>query len=461
MKTRNSPRYSAQNSEPDCINDLYSLANYEKRGIADLGFSRDRFLILKEFFNHACPSHKKKPLIIVAGTKGKGSTCHFLYKILKKVYKKVGLFTSPHIYRVNERIVINGRQISSRDFDRIYQTVMPIYQDFKNTRSSCFSPSVFEVLTLMAKMYFDEKDTGADIFEAGLGGRLDAVNCLPDDRIAVITSISLDHTAILGDTCDRIFLEKIAVARKGQPLYLGFQRYIDIKKYEKRLKNYSLISYGKGFHYEKKGTDIRFYPGRDQAVDMKIPRNYPGFHLYNLCLALAVASRITPKLLGKACFSMKSFNLPCRFEVVRKPNRLFIIDAAHNKDSLEILFCNIKEKWPLKRKILIFGCLKDKDIKGMLEVITRYKPDFTIFQDISSERNHDFKKDSQLKGLCLSHKHSKNICETYQILSESKMLAPGSLTVITGSFYLCSEHRQLLKKPGGTTDSDILSSGPI
>ncbi len=444
MKTRNSVRSSASNPDPESVSDLYSLANYEKRGIKDLGFSEERFLLLKNLFNLISPDHNEKPLIIVAGTKGKGSTCRFLYNILRKGYKRIGLFTSPHILKINERIEINNRPIANSEFDRLYNSIKSSFMDFSQQYPS-FSPSTFEILTIMAKIHFDEKATDLDIFEIGLGGRYDAVNCLNDKRIAVITSISLDHTNILGNTLGQIFLEKLQIAREGQPLFIGHQKHLDIDAYKDILKDFRPEHYGRSFYYEHSSKCIRFFYNNDHYKALKPCRHYPDFHLENLSLAFAVASFIDEKIIEQNRFCLKDFNTACRFELIQKGCSYFLLDAAHNKASLQSLFDNIERIWPSRKKILIFGCLKDKDIEGMIKVILDFNPFLTIFQKPESERAYDFKSSGVLKSDLFSYIFKDNPPEAYEYLHE-RDLCRDCLIIITGSFYLCADYKQYLSK---------------
>ena len=150
-----------------------------------------------------------KKIIHVAGTNGKGSVCAYLAGILGKAGKKTGLFTSPHLVRINERIVINGEEVTDSIFEDSFKRIKKISEDM--VRDGFDHPSFFEFLFGMAMDIFKNSDTEYIILETGLGGRLDATNVITHPVMTVLTSISLDHTEILGDTYEKIAMEKAGI----------------------------------------------------------------------------------------------------------------------------------------------------------------------------------------------------------------------------------------------------------
>ena len=155
--------------------------------------------------------HKKFPTIHVAGTNGKGSTCAYIETILRQNGYRVGLYTSPHLLNFNERIRVNGRSISNK---QIFQFLDNSFDEINKIKST-----FFEVTTVMAFNYFYEKKVDVAVIETGLGGRLDATNVI-SPKISVITSISKDHTDILGDSLEKIAYEKAGIIKEKTPLVI-------------------------------------------------------------------------------------------------------------------------------------------------------------------------------------------------------------------------------------------------
>ncbi|MCD8567731.1 MAG: hypothetical protein LRY50_05100 [Geovibrio sp.] len=151
-------------------------------------------------------------MIHVAGTNGKGSTCRFTADMLKACGHKTALFTSPHILKVNERIVSDGRDISDADFDRIFAGCVPLIEKYRL--------SYFEALTLIAFMYFSELKPDFSVIETGMGGRFDSSNVL-NVKLPVITAIAKDHAAFLGNSIYRIADEKLAIIKDNRTVMLG------------------------------------------------------------------------------------------------------------------------------------------------------------------------------------------------------------------------------------------------
>lgn len=156
----------------------------------------------------------------VAGTNGKGSVCAYLERCLRLCHQKTGLFTSPHLIRVNERMRICGREISDTDFVRIFHEIRGLVEE--QAAHGCVEPTFFEYIYLMAMVYFREQRIDYGVIETGMGGRMDFTNACSHPVLTVITPISMDHMAVLGDTIDEIADEKAGIIKAGCPLvYYG------------------------------------------------------------------------------------------------------------------------------------------------------------------------------------------------------------------------------------------------
>lgn len=172
--------------------------------------------VLKRFGN---PQDKMK-VIHIAGTNGKGSTCAFLNSILLAAGKSVGMFTSPHLVKINERIKINGIDVSDDEFLEAFKRLKKVLDEMQN--EGFMHLSFFEMLFVLAVLLFENQKLEYAILETGLGGRLDATNIVKHPEVSIITTISMDHMEILGDTIEQIAAEKAGIIKKGVPVvYFG------------------------------------------------------------------------------------------------------------------------------------------------------------------------------------------------------------------------------------------------
>ena len=188
-------------------------ASIERRGYFSKQAASEHAEKCLERMGH--PDKKPGLVIHVAGTNGKGSVCSFLASVLREAGVRTGLFTSPHLVRINERISIDGEPISDEDFARVYEETSRAAGRLEDGDGGDIA--YFEILFLMAMQYFSEREVGAAVIETGLGGTLDATNALASPTVTVITSIGLDHTGILGETVEEIAAEKAGIAKAGVP----------------------------------------------------------------------------------------------------------------------------------------------------------------------------------------------------------------------------------------------------
>jgi len=171
----------------------------------------------KDFLKRLGNPCKDRKVIHVAGTNGKGSVCAYVQAILEAEGKTSGFFTSPHLVKINERIQMNREQVDDETFYRVFLKVMPVAVEMEEEGAG--HPSYFEFLYGMGMVAFEEMNVEYVILETGLGGRLDATNSFENPAISIITSISLDHTDILGDTIAKIAAEKAGIIKKGVPVF--------------------------------------------------------------------------------------------------------------------------------------------------------------------------------------------------------------------------------------------------
>lgn len=322
------------------------------------------------------PQEKLK-IIHVAGTNGKGSTCSFITSILKESGYKVGLYTSPFLETFTERIRVNGINIPEEDVARIVTIIKNKIEQMVNEGYSY--PTEFEIVTAMAFYYYFEQEVDFVALEVGLGGRYDATNVIEQSQVSVITSISLDHTGILGDTVEKIAYEKAGIIKENGTTIVydqGKQAKNVIKQICKE-KNAKYIE-AKFDDIEINQSDIysQTYSCSimgEKYKDLEI--ELIGEHqINNSILALNVVkylkennnlSNITDESIRKG---LKNTKWPGRIEKI-KEEPIFIIDGAHNEDGARSLAKAIENNFKDRKLTLIIGMLQDKDIDGVIDIL--------------------------------------------------------------------------------------------
>jgi len=385
----------------------------------------------------------------IAGSKGKGSTAAMLARMLSSNGLKVGLYTSPHIVDVRERITIDDEMISERDMTRMISKVALQVDDDPKAR-----PTYFEFLTAAAFQYFADEQVDIAIVETGLGGRFDATNVIKPEACAM-TSISLDHMAQLGNTVEKIASEKAGVFKSGTPIVSAPQP-DDVKKTLK------LAAEEAGAPVYFAGDDIRFTyrfeasrTGGPQARICVTTPNGQYDHLLvplvgkhqaiNCGVALGVLDQLKSRgfeLDNELSMSgLSKVRLQGRMELLCDKPRV-LGDGAHNAASIEALMRAIGQNVPYDSMVLIFGCCEDKDVTGMLSQM-KLGADKVIFTRIRSPRSAD--ADDLAARFAEVSGRMAQVAPTLadaMIIAE-KAVTPEDLICITGSFYLVSEAKSL------------------
>ncbi|MBI2598052.1 MAG: bifunctional folylpolyglutamate synthase/dihydrofolate synthase, partial [Candidatus Diapherotrites archaeon] len=303
-------------------------------------------------------------IVHVAGSDGKGSTTAFISSILKENGYRVGTYTSPHLVSIRERIKINGKNISEKDFAKKISEIRNASKKMKNT------PSYFETVTAAALKHFLEKQVDFAVVEVGLGGRLDATNIL-HGLVNVITNISLEHTQVLGNTIQKIAWEKAHIIKENS-FTVAFKKnpgFPTIKKFAEN-KNSKMIS---------PSYKIIFSNDKMQKFDLLEPfvlknaaiKMLGEFQVENASLALSAVyclQKTGHKFEKKAILNgLKKTLWPARLQIVQK-NPLTIIDSTHTVRGAQLLKKTL-ERLSYKKLVLVFSCLKDKNFEKILKTI--------------------------------------------------------------------------------------------
>ena len=302
--------------------------------------------------------------ILIAGTNGKGSTAAMTASILHCAGYKTGLYTSPHLIDVRERIAVNGRKITSRDFRAVLAAV----------KKQIERPvTYFEVLTAAAFLYFQRRKVDIAILEVGLGGRLDATNvCRP--LVSVITNIGFDHMSYLGNSLTAIAREKAGIIKQNNVCITAVKQKTVLKVLENvcALKRTNLYCLGRDIKVKQQKEGLFTYQGLCGDLN-NLTVALPGRHqLENAALALAVMEIVGEKGFPSSASSMKrgleKVHWEARLEVLNH-NPFFVLDGAHNPAGIRALSRTLKNEFIYRRLILIFGALADKDYSLMIRII--------------------------------------------------------------------------------------------
>ncbi len=342
----------------ETIRYLDSFINYEKKSAFPYkqSFKLER---IKEFLQSLGNPQDSLRCIHVAGTKGKGSACAFAAYILREAGYKVGLYTSPHLSDVRERIrILNqkskiknqnlefGGMISRKELVDLVRKLRPAIE--KYNRDSKYGPlSFFEVYTTLAFVYFKEKEVDFAVLETGLGGRLDATNTV-NSLVCVITPISYDHTQKLGNTLKEIAQEKAGIIKGGGQVVISAPQE---KEAREVIRN------------RCKGTGAKLY---EVGGDINAKLGLLGGHqrVNAACAVAAVkalGAKINPHVIKNGLYNTR---WPGRCEVIGK-NPLLVLDGAQNVASCKALKAAVKENFSAQKIILVLGISRDKDIRGI------------------------------------------------------------------------------------------------
>jgi len=436
------------NSYSKALRFLNTLNDYERLRIVRYNtetFNLDRMRsLLKKLGN---PQNKFRS-VHIAGTKGKGSTCYMVAAMLQACGYKVGLYTSPHLVDIRERIQINGEMISRPDFARSAKSMEQIVAHSRPV------PTYFDVLTAMAFKYFAEEKVDIAVIETGLGGRLDSTNVITPE-VTAITSISRDHMAQLGPTVRHIATEKAGIFKAGIPAVSVIQD----PDAQAALK---LVADKVGAPLDICGQTVEFsyrfessrMLGPHNRVCLTTP-NSKFEHLavpmigehqaINCGLALCILDKLKTRGIAindaRAMEGLSKVSVPGRMEMLNPEPRI-IADGAHNAASLDAMLRAIGQHIPYDSMVLIFGCCGDKDVSGMLERITS-GADKVIFTRVDNIRSAD-PNELAARYVELYGKMAQvaeNLEEALGIANRA--VTKEDLICITGSFFLVGEAKKL------------------
>lgn len=336
----------------------------------------------------------------IAGTNGKGSVCAILASILEAAGQKVGLYTSPHIFKYTERIQICGNEISDEDFAKYVFEISDLAD--KNN----IDLTEFEILTAVMFKYFADNDVDVVVLETGLGGRYDATNVIKRNLCSIITHVDYDHMERLGNTLDEIAAEKAGIIKPNCPciVFEGREVYRDVT--------------------DKLGSLLLMVAPFAPTDELALKGLY---QQENLSLALACIETVFPEISkDEIDEGLRNVKHICRFQYIPEFN--LIIDGAHNPNGITSLKQSLDAYYPNKFRRFIFGCLKNKDYKHMVQTLFEHG-DEVYFYHFNHQNSCSVE---DLQAVCP--------IESKELALETKIdFNDGKLNIICGSFYMIAE----------------------
>ncbi|MGO9337949.1 MAG: bifunctional folylpolyglutamate synthase/dihydrofolate synthase [Terracidiphilus sp.] len=389
------------------------------------------------------------PAVLIAGTNGKGSTAATLASILTASGKRTGLYTSPHLARVNERIRLGRAEIDDQAFAHLYFRVHDAAQQLVLDERLPQLPSFFEILTAQALLYFAETHVDIAVLEVGMGGRLDATNIV-DPLLSVITDISLDHTEWLGSTITAITREKAGILRRNGtlitlPQHPEANQVLGEVALELGVRGVSAVPYMPPVAAGSSGPYSVQALGAAVVVDSALI----GAHQHrNLALAIAAAVElaanhgfpITPAAIAEGIHETR---WPARLERIQKRGITWVLDVAHNPAGAWALRAGLNSLLSEdgKPRILIFSCLRDKPVAEMAQIL------FPLFDQVIVAPMHTARA-AAIPDILAAAEATGTPARVAESVSDALQMAEtkidNGVIVVSGSVYLVGDARSLL-----------------
>ena len=397
------------------IKRIYSLPKLHPKN--DLSYIRR---ILKQLNN---PQDSVRA-IHVTGTNGKGSTSYYLSNLLQKAGQKTGLFVSPYIYEFNERIQLNGKNISNNDLIKTASEIETAIEILKKDDPN-FSLVTFEYEVALAFQFFAQENCDYAVIEVGIGGEHDKTNVIIPE-VSVITTIGLDHEKIIGPTLKDIAEEKSGVIKSNKPVVLGNvpQNVLEVLLNKAQSENSKSFLLGRDFQ-------IKIMPDVIEYQDSKNLYNFalrPLVEAYDIGVAVQAIQLLQLDLDRKKIEeAINETRIPGRYDVIQTSPEI-IVDGAHNLQAMENLL-NLVRKKKKGQIYVLLGMMKDKDLGPVTKLFKDEKVTLTRIDYPRAARLEDFPKEAQKE-----FEYKENFEEAYTSLKNK--LQADDMLLVTGSFYL-------------------------
>ena len=448
-----SPRFA---DYQEALDYLFATTDYERMSTYRYDLTTHDLARMEALLAELGRPHRRLPVIHVAGTKGKGSTALMLAAVFRSAGLRVGLYTSPHLVDLRERIVVDGSPISPQDFCREMNQVAEAVETV-GARFAEHPPTFFEIITALALLHFHREAVGLAVVEVGLGGRLDATNVVAP-LASVITTVSIDHTVQLGGTLRAIAAEKAGIIKPGVPLVSGPQEPEALEIIEERARGAGAPLLLVGREVEVTGVRALEPPGLE--FDLRAARGWRrGLRLgllgphqaTNAAVAVAAAEQaagrgglpLTEEAVERGLGRVRA---PARVEIVAEEPTM-VLDAAHNPASGRALAEALAFHFGSRPVVLLVGMAADKDVAGTLREVLPLARAVVATTNLSprSAKPEDLAQLAREAG-CREVHAEGDVPKAFALARQ--LCQPGEMLVVTGSFYLAGAVRRLLEQGG-------------
>lgn len=430
----------------EAVDILYGFINYELK--RQDRYSPDVMTIERpaELMAQLGNPHHKYPIIHVTGTKGKGSVGAMCKAILRQAGYKVGLYSSPHLQDFRERFQINNELITESEIASLVEKLLPHFQAVEGL-------TWFELVTAVAFEYFARQEVDVAVIEVGLGGRLDATNIVTP-VVSVITSLSFDHTYLLGNTISEIAMEKGGIIKPNVPIVSAPQPDEAVAMLEQisAERHASLTLIGRDYEFTAHppnlmGQQITLkHRGAEQDYRTNLIGEHQAINMSVVLAAIHHMQKVLPISEADIQAGLQQVNWPGRLEIVRHSPTI-VLDAAHNRASCNYLRKALTTIFNIEPLVLVYGAKGDKDIFGMLDELLPIVQTLIITQAVDSRAESpdsiaEIARETGFEGEILIIPPIQDAIETAQ-----QILGETGLICVTGSLYVVGEARTVLDLP--------------
>jgi len=416
---------------------LYAL----KAGGVKFGIDRMRRLV-----NELAHPERSYPVIHVAGTNGKGSVAAMLESILRTAGWRTGLYTSPHLVKLGERVQVDRRLLGEEEIVAYARELQPVA-----ARAAAFAPdehaTFFEFMTAMAFLQFQRKQVDAAVVEVGMGGRLDATNVV-QPVLSVITSIGLDHCAELGDTVEKIAAEKAGIIKPGVPVVLGrlppgAERVIRDVAAANRAPVHAVR--------ESFGDELAGYPETNLEGD---------YQRWNAATATLVSRLLPPKWRLDAAVIQRGLSQvawPGRWQRLTVGGRNVILDASHNPEGAQVLEENLRrlQEATGARPIIVVGALGEFRARALLEVVARHAREIHVVTPQQARATPYADMVNLAPSAARALLRESSVAAIFPDAGTCTLGVPGDTIVVSGSIYLLGEILERLEPGRGAGEGKL------
>ena len=427
---------------------LLGRCNYEKVPFPQYTEQRMPLARMRELLARLGNPQVGLPVVHVAGTKGKGSTAAMLAAVLKEAGYRTGLYISPAMDRLEERICLDGQPMGELELVELMAEVRPVVEQIDAECPAGAGPTFFEILTALAFLYYQRQGVDLAVMEVGLGGRLDSTNvCHP--VLCIITSISLDHQQQLGHTLSAIAAEKAGIIKPGVPIISGVTEAEPAQTIAQ-----IAAQHGSPLKTRPADFDYQYTPPRNMAeieagplCNLHCHTSQGTLHLSDVRLRLLgrhQAANASLVLAGVAELNLQGWHIPenavrAGLWQVCWP---VVVDSAHNPASAEVLLAALCESFPAVHRVLVFAASRDKDYAGMLALLAPHFHHLILTRHANAPRSAT---PADLLASLPPDAPPATLLPSPAALPAllSTLTTPSSLVVITGSVFLAAETRHL------------------